>query len=55
MQEFHKFWVEQDPCDIMEFNRIRSTFHRKVLKQLNNPNMALCPHFAASDLLLVNL
>ncbi|KAJ8256779.1 hypothetical protein COCON_G00189310 [Conger conger] len=55
MQEFHKFWVEQDPCDIMEFNRIRKTFHKKVLKQLNNPNMTLCPHFAASDLLLVNL
>ncbi|KAG9338685.1 hypothetical protein JZ751_025353, partial [Albula glossodonta] len=55
MHEFHKFWIEQDPCDIMEFNRIRSKFHRRVLKQLNNPNMALCPHFSASDLRLVNL
>ncbi|KAJ8410809.1 hypothetical protein AAFF_G00187660 [Aldrovandia affinis] len=55
MQEFHKFWIEQDPCDIMEFNRIRNKFHKRVLKQLNNPNMALCPHFAASDLHLVNL
>ncbi|XP_064158481.1 ELMO domain-containing protein 1-like isoform X2 [Anguilla rostrata] len=55
MQEFHKFWVEQDPCDIMEFNCIRNKFHKRILKQLSNPNMALCPHFAASDLLLVNL
>ncbi|KAJ8368053.1 hypothetical protein SKAU_G00080810 [Synaphobranchus kaupii] len=55
MQEFHTFWVEQDPCDIMEFNRIRNKFHKRVLKQLNDPNMALCPHFAASDIHLVNL
>ncbi|XP_010869127.1 ELMO domain-containing protein 1 isoform X3 [Esox lucius] len=55
MQEFHRFWIEEDPCDIMEFNRVRSKFHRRVLRQLKNPDMALCPHFAASDLHLVNL
>uniref|UniRef100_A0A8D3ATE9 ELMO domain-containing protein n=1 Tax=Scophthalmus maximus TaxID=52904 RepID=A0A8D3ATE9_SCOMX len=53
MQEFHRFWIEEDPSDIMEFNRVRSKFHRRVLRQLRNPDMALCPHFSASD--LVNL
>uniref|UniRef100_A0A3Q0S1F2 ELMO/CED-12 domain containing 1 n=1 Tax=Amphilophus citrinellus TaxID=61819 RepID=A0A3Q0S1F2_AMPCI len=55
MQEFHRFWIEEDPSDIMEFNRIRSKFHRRILRQLKNPDMALCPHFSASDLHLVNL
>ncbi|KAM6970525.1 ELMO domain-containing protein 1 isoform 1-T1 [Aplochiton taeniatus] len=55
MQEFHRFWIEEDPCDIMEFNRVRSKFHRRILRQLKNPDMALCPHFSASDLHLVNL
>ncbi|XP_066555397.1 ELMO domain-containing protein 1 isoform X1 [Amia ocellicauda] len=54
MQEFHRFWTEEDPCDIMEFNRVRTKFHKRILKQLKNPDMALCPHFAASDH-LVNL
>ncbi|KAG7265497.1 hypothetical protein CRUP_003586, partial [Coryphaenoides rupestris] len=52
--EFHGFWVEEDPGDIMEFNRVRSKFHRRVLRQLKNPDAALCPHFSASDLHLVN-
>ncbi|XP_041088581.1 ELMO domain-containing protein 1 [Polyodon spathula] len=52
MQEFHKFWTEEDPCDIMEFNRIRKKFHKRILKQLRNTDMALCPHFAASDHLI---
>ncbi|XP_016088780.1 ELMO domain-containing protein 1-like isoform X3 [Sinocyclocheilus grahami] len=55
MQEFHRFWIEEDPCDIMEFNRVRTKFHKRILKQLKNPDMALCPHFTASDLHLVNL
>uniref|UniRef100_A0A673XPQ6 ELMO/CED-12 domain containing 1 n=1 Tax=Salmo trutta TaxID=8032 RepID=A0A673XPQ6_SALTR len=55
MQEFHRFGIEDNPRDIMEFNRVRSKFHRRVLRQLKNPDMALCPHFAASDLHLVNL
>nr|XP_033804712.1 ELMO domain-containing protein 1 isoform X2 [Geotrypetes seraphini] len=48
IHEFHKFWIEEDPMDIMEFNRVRNKFHKKILKQLQNPDMALCPHFAAS-------
>lgn len=52
MHEFHKFWIEEDPLDIMEFNRVREKFHKRILKQLQNPNMALCPHFAASESLI---
>lgn len=55
MQEFHRFWIEEDPSDIMEFNRVRSKFHRRILRQLKNLDMALCPHFSASNLHLVNL
>ncbi|XP_078513162.1 ELMO domain-containing protein 1 isoform X2 [Lissotriton helveticus] len=52
MLEFHNFWIEEDPLDIMEFNRVRAKFHKRILKQLRNPDMALCPHFAASDNLI---
>uniref|UniRef100_A0A8D0EGT3 ELMO domain containing 1 n=1 Tax=Strix occidentalis caurina TaxID=311401 RepID=A0A8D0EGT3_STROC len=52
MHEFHKFWIEEDPLDIMEFNRVREKFHKRILKQLQNPEMALCPHFAASESLI---
>ncbi|XP_070607779.1 ELMO domain-containing protein 1 [Erythrolamprus reginae] len=52
MHEFHKFWIEEDPLDIMEFNRVREKFHKRILRQLQNPNMALCPHFAASESLI---
>uniref|UniRef100_A0A8C9QWV7 ELMO domain containing 1 n=1 Tax=Scleropages formosus TaxID=113540 RepID=A0A8C9QWV7_SCLFO len=55
MQEFHRFWAEKDRCDIVEFNRVRSRFHRKILKQLRDPTTALCPHFSASDLHAVTL
>lgn len=49
MHEFHKFWIEEDPMDIMEFNRVREKFRKRIIKQLQNPEMALCPHFAASE------
>ncbi|ELW64213.1 ELMO domain-containing protein 1 [Tupaia chinensis] len=49
MHEFHKFWIEEDPMDIMEFNRVREKFRKRIVKQLQNPDMALCPHFAASE------
>uniref|UniRef100_A0A803K0G8 ELMO/CED-12 domain containing 1 n=1 Tax=Xenopus tropicalis TaxID=8364 RepID=A0A803K0G8_XENTR len=52
MHEFHKFWIEEDPLDIMEFNRVRNKFHKHILKQLQNTDMALCPHFAASESLI---
>ncbi|KAM9728036.1 ELMO domain-containing protein 1 isoform 1-T1 [Menidia menidia] len=55
MQDFHRFWIEEDPSDIMEFNRVRSKFHRRILRQLKNPDNTLCPHFSASDLHLINL
>lgn len=52
MQEFHKFWIDEDPLDIMEFNRVREKFYKRILRQLQNPEMALCPHFAASESLI---
>ncbi|XP_062329618.1 ELMO domain-containing protein 1-like [Osmerus eperlanus] len=55
MQEFHRFWVEENPRDIMEFNRVRDKFHRMVLKQLQNPTVALGHHSPASHLHLINL
>lgn len=55
MQEFHGFWIQEDPSDIMEFNRVRTKFHRSILRKLENPDTALCPHFTASDLHVVNL
>lgn len=55
MQEFHGFWIQEDPSDIMEFNRVRAKFHRSILRKLKNPDAALCPHFTASDLRLINL
>uniref|UniRef100_A0A8C6TAK0 ELMO/CED-12 domain containing 1 n=1 Tax=Neogobius melanostomus TaxID=47308 RepID=A0A8C6TAK0_9GOBI len=55
MKEFQRFWVEEDPSDIMEFNRVRAKFQRRIVRQLQDPDAALCPHFSASDLRLVNL
>ncbi|XP_077448847.1 ELMO domain-containing protein 1 isoform X3 [Stigmatopora argus] len=55
MHEFHRFWIEEDPSDIMEFNRVRAKFHRRILRQLRDPDATLCPRFSASDLHLVNL
>ncbi|XP_073518298.1 ELMO domain-containing protein 1 isoform X1 [Phyllobates terribilis] len=52
MHEFHKFWIDEDPLDIMEFNRVRNKFHKRILKQLQKTDMALCPHFAASESLV---
>ncbi|XP_071990332.1 ELMO domain-containing protein 1 isoform X3 [Engystomops pustulosus] len=52
MHEFHKFWIEEDPLDIMEFNRVRNKFHKRILKQLQKTDMALCPHFVASESLV---
>ncbi|XP_067889835.1 ELMO domain-containing protein 1 isoform X2 [Heterodontus francisci] len=49
MHEFHNFWIEEDPLDIMEFNRVREKFHKRMIKQLQNPDMTLCPRFAASE------
>lgn len=55
MQQFHGFWVQEDPSDIMEFNSVRAKFHRSILRKLKDVDTALCPHFTASDLHLLNL
>ena len=35
--EFDKFWLECQPRDIMEFNRIRDLFENNVRSQLQDP------------------
>ncbi|XP_036373131.1 ELMO domain-containing protein 2 isoform X1 [Megalops cyprinoides] len=39
--EFDKFWVEEKPESIMEFNRYREKFHEQVKKQLEEPDVTL--------------
>ena len=35
--EFDKFWLECEPRDIMEFNRIRDIFENNLRSQLADP------------------
>ncbi|XP_051983099.1 ELMO domain-containing protein 2 isoform X1 [Xyrauchen texanus] len=39
--EFDKFWLEEEPESIMEFNRYREKFHDKVKGQLQEPEVTL--------------
>ncbi|CAH1777094.1 unnamed protein product [Owenia fusiformis] len=39
--EFDKFWFSEKPRDIMEFNRIKEKFQRKILTQLKNKSTTL--------------
>ncbi|XP_065151321.2 ELMO domain-containing protein 2 isoform X2 [Paramisgurnus dabryanus] len=39
--EFDKFWLEEEPESIMEFNRYREKFHDKVKEQLQAPGVTL--------------
>ncbi|XP_066535198.1 ELMO domain-containing protein 2 [Hoplias malabaricus] len=39
--EFDKFWVEEEPASIMEFNHYREKFHTKVKGQLLEPDVTL--------------
>ncbi|KAK9981528.1 hypothetical protein ABG768_001057 [Culter alburnus] len=39
--EFDKFWLEEEPESIMEFNRYREKFHDKVKGQLQVPEVTL--------------
>ncbi|XP_043106852.1 ELMO domain-containing protein 2 isoform X1 [Puntigrus tetrazona] len=39
--EFDKFWLEEEPESIMEFNRYREKFHDKVKGQLQMPEVRL--------------
>ncbi len=39
--EFDKFWLEEEPESIMEFNRYREKFHDKVKGQLQMPEVTL--------------
>lgn len=40
--EFDKFWIEEKPESIMEFNRYREKFHEKMKALLQEPDVSLC-------------
>ncbi|KAG9344010.1 hypothetical protein JZ751_012486 [Albula glossodonta] len=40
--EFDKFWIEEKPESIMEFNRYREKFHDKMKDLLEEPDVSLC-------------
>lgn len=39
--EFDKFWIQEEPESIMEFNHYREKFHDRVKTQLQDPNVSL--------------
>uniref|UniRef100_A0A4W6CTP5 ELMO domain-containing protein n=1 Tax=Lates calcarifer TaxID=8187 RepID=A0A4W6CTP5_LATCA len=41
-ESFNRFWIEEDPSDIMEFNRVRSKFHRRILLFLVSSTLKFC-------------
>lgn len=41
MYKFDKFWVEEEPESIMEFNHYREKFHDNIKIQLLDPAVAL--------------
>ena len=42
--EFDKFWLECEPKDIMEFNRIRDIFESNLRSQLQENNSSFNGH-----------
>ncbi|PVD35075.1 hypothetical protein C0Q70_06356 [Pomacea canaliculata] len=45
MSEFTHFWFSENPADVMEFNRIRDKFKRKVILLLKDPQTQLVANF----------
>ena len=39
--EFDRFWVQEQPESIMEFNHYREKFHDQVKQQLQDPSVSL--------------
>ena len=39
--EFNKFWIQEEPESIMEFNLYREKFHEKVKRLLLDPDVTL--------------
>lgn len=39
--EFNKFWIQEEPESIMEFNLYREKFHEKVKALLLDPSVTL--------------
>ncbi|XP_076446796.1 ELMO domain-containing protein 1-like [Babylonia areolata] len=45
MSEFTKFWFNEKPRDVMEFNRIRDKFQRHIISLLKKPDAVLIADF----------
>jgi len=39
--EFDKFWFDERPRDIMEFNRVKTKFQKQVIHKLKNKSTIL--------------
>ena len=44
--EFDKFWRAEQPRDIMEFNRIKTKFQKKIVHKLKDKRTVLQCNFA---------
>lgn len=44
MVEFDRFWFAERPRDIMEFNKVKAKFHKKIVRQLRNRRSLLTMH-----------
>ena len=40
--EFDKFWFDERPRDIMEFNRVKTKFQKQLIRKLKNKSTVLC-------------
>ena len=41
MFEFDKFWLAEKPKDIMEFNRVKNKFQKKIIHMLKDRTVSL--------------
>ena len=45
LYEFDKFWFEEKPRDIMEFNRVKNKYQKRLLTMLKDKNTVLRCNF----------
>lgn len=47
--EFDKFWIQENPRDIMEFNRVKQKFQRKLIRSLRDKKAHLKGSFMGDE------
>ena len=47
--EFDKFWISENPRDIMEFNNVKQKFQRKLIRSLRDKKACLKGSFVSSE------